>query len=301
MTPLFCEDLIISASSPVRALDKLAANGITAYSARRIAPGKLKIRVKCKETAKIFAIFRGSCYTVTKAGPARLAKLRARALRRPGILAGLAAFVLAAYCVNIPVLRIDVTGSARYEEEAYAVLAESGVRTFALCGEEEREAARRALLALPGVVFASVEKEGCVVTAVIEESEETPLPERERDLVCPRAGVLEELAVLRGTALVSEGDAVGAGQTLVAGYFLTEEGERRETFAVARASILCTFSAEYFSAERSDAAAADAVAAAHLAAGGELVSSEVSVRAEGDGYIYGAAVTVRLRISVNLD
>ena len=78
MTPLFCEDLIISASSPVRALDKLAANGITAYSARRIAPGKLKIRVKCKETAKIFAIFRGSCYTVTKAGPARLAKLRAR-------------------------------------------------------------------------------------------------------------------------------------------------------------------------------------------------------------------------------
>ena len=73
MTPLFCEDLIISASSPVRALDKLAANGITAYSARRIAPGKLKIRVKCKETAKIFAIFRGSCYTVTKAGPARAA------------------------------------------------------------------------------------------------------------------------------------------------------------------------------------------------------------------------------------
>ena len=70
---------------------------------------------------------------------------------------------------------------------------------------------------------------------------------------------------------------------------------------MARASILCTFSAEYFSAERSDAAAADAVAAAHLAAGGELVSSEVSVRAEGDGYIYGAAVTVRLRISVNLD
>ena len=34
MTPLFCEDLIISASSPVRALDKLAANGLTAYSAR---------------------------------------------------------------------------------------------------------------------------------------------------------------------------------------------------------------------------------------------------------------------------
>ena len=230
-----------------------------------------------------------------------LAKLRARALRRPGILAGLAAFVLAAYCVNIPVLRIDVAGSARYEEEAYAVLAESGVRTFALCGEEEREAARRALLALPGVVFASVEKAGCVVTAVIEESEETPLPERERELSSPRAGKVEELAVLRGTALVSEGDAVAAGQTLVAGYFLTEEGERRETFAVARASILCTFSAEYFSAERSDAAAADAVAAAHLAAGGELVSSEVSVRAEGDGYIYGAAVTVRLRISVNLD
>ena len=205
MTPLFCEDLIISASSPVRALDKLAANGITAYSARRIAPGKLKIRVKCKETAKIFAIFRGSCYTVTKAGPARLAKLRARALRRPGILAGLAAFVVAAYCVNIPVLRIDVTGSARYEEEAYAVLAESGVRTFALCGEEEREAARRALLALPGVVFASVEKAGCVVTAVIEESEETPLPERERELLSPRAGKVEELAVLRGTPSYRKG------------------------------------------------------------------------------------------------
>ncbi len=114
MTPLFCEDLIVSASSPVRALDKLAANGITAYSARRIAPGKLKIRVKCKETAKIFAIFRGSCYTVTKAGPARLAKLRARALRRPGIRYEMIAKVIGRGEGVTPTMALRIETEIRY-------------------------------------------------------------------------------------------------------------------------------------------------------------------------------------------
>lgn len=300
MTPLFCDDLLIEASSPARALDKLAGAGITIYSARRIAPGKLKIRVKCKETEKIFAIFRGSCYTVTKVGPARLAKLRAYLLRRPGIAAGIAAFVAAAYLFNVPVLRVDVSAS-RYESAAREILEEAGIRPFSLCGEEAREEVRRALLALPGVVFVSVEKEGCVVTVRLEEDEETPLPDMERDLAAPRAGIVEELTVLRGTALVSEGDAVSAGQTVVAGYFLTESGGQRETFAVARGSLLFEYTGEFYSAERSDAARADAIASAQLSSGGEAVSVRVSVRGEGDGYLYTVTLTARVRFSVNMD
>ncbi len=300
MTPLFCDDVEIAASSPPHALEMLARAGVTVYRAERIAPGRLKIRVKCKETKKIFAIFRGSCYTVKKAERARLAKACARALRRPGALIGAALFTLAAFLVNVPVLRIDVY--APYSAAAARqVLADAGVCPFSLCDAEKEESLRRALLALPGVVFASVEKEGCVLTVRLQEEEDTPLPSPARSLTAPRAGVVEELTVLRGTALVSEGDAVSAGQELAAGYFLTEEGEKRETFAVARCALLCEWSGEFYSEEKSGAAEAGALAAAGLAAGGEPVSARTSVRAEGEGYVYEVTLTVRVFASVNME
>lgn len=300
MMPLFCDDIEISASSPSHALEMIARAGIAVYGAERIAPGKLKIRVKCKETKKIFAIFRGSCYTVTKDKRARLAKVVSRALRRPGILAGAALFALGAFFVNVPVLRIDVY-AAYSATAAREVLAEAGIRPLSLCSEAQAEEVRRALLSLPGVVFASVEKEGCVLTVRLQEEQDTPLPSPARSLSAPRAGVVEELTVLRGTALVSEGDAVEAGQELAAGYFLTESGEKRETFAVARCALLCEWSGDFYSEERSEDAAAGAIAAAQLSAGGELVSARAEVRAEGEGYVYRVTLTVRVFASVNME
>lgn len=300
MTPLFCSWLEIGTVSPLRVLDRLAKEGIAVYGVRKCSPVRLKIRVKSKELQKIFAILQGSCYTVKKAEESFARRLLRRALSRPGFAAGLALFFVLAAASNFFVLRVDFVGSgARYRERAAELLAMSGIRLFAPYAEEAAETARGALMTLPGIVFASVEKRGSSVTVTLEEEAEAPEPSYARSLFAPAAGEVEELVVLRGTALVGVGDAVAAGQELVAGRFETEAGGG-ETFAVARCTLVCTHTYALQSAEQSEQASRRALAIARLRAGGEPVREEISVRAEGDAFVYTVTLAVRVRCAVNM-
>lgn len=301
MKPLFCDLLQVEAIAPFRALDKLVKRGISVYDVQKIGPTCLKFCVKSKETEKVFAIFRGSCYTVTKIGGVRLKRAADALLRRPGIAAGILLSFALCIAGNLFVLDIRVEGSgARYGERAVEILRESGVSLFAPYRGENASAARAELLSLPGIVFAEVDKSGCVVTVTLEESEETPLPARENVLKASSAGVVEDITVLRGTALVKAGDTVEEGQTLVGGFFETEAGERKETFAVARASILHSYTGEFASDEESEDALRRAVASANMIAGGEPVDYTYTVREDGGIFIYTVAVRVRITCSVNM-
>ena len=301
MTPLFCEEWQVQAIAPFRALDKLAKRGVAVYDVQKIGPTCLKFRAKSKESEKIFAIFRGSCYTVTKCRSVRLKRLADALARRPGILAGVLLFFALGFCSNLFVFDIRVEGSgARYEERAVEILRENGLYTFALFGEDKAAKAGAELLGLPGIVFAQVQRSGCIVTVTLEESEETPVPARGSELNAAAGGVVESITVLRGTALVAAGDTVEEGQTLVGGFFETPEGERRDTFAVARASILHSYTGEFVSDEESEEALARAVASANMIAGGEPVDYTYTVREEDGKFVYAVTVRVRVTCSVNM-
>ena len=231
----------------------------------------------------------------------RLKRLADALARRPGILAGVLLFFALGFCSNLFVLDIRVEGSgARYEERAVEILRENGLQAFAPFGEDKAAKAGAELLGLPGIVFAQVQKSGCIVTVTLEESEETPVPVRQSDLKAPADGEVEEITVLRGTALVKAGDAVEEGQTLVGGFFETPEGARKDTFAVARASILHSYTGEFISDEESEEALARAVASANMIAGGEPVDYTYTVRAEGGKFVYAVTVRVRIVCSVNM-
>ena len=298
--PFFRAVLEIEGVCPQNALNKLANRGVFVYGVCKISPIRLKFRVKYKDLQKVFAIFRGSCYTVTDKGTEGAARVLFSAFKRPCALLGAALFVLLCVAGNAFIFRIDVSGCAAYRKEvALEVLRGAGVRVFAPLPQGGAEESKRALLSMPGVVFAEVRKSGGVLKVTIEE-ENVVTPSYERELFSPCVGVLEELTVLRGTPLVSVGSEVSQGQPLVGGYFLTEEGEKKPTFAVARASVIKTHSCEYTAAEKSASALRDAVAAARLSAGGEAVSSQVSVREEGGAFVYTVVLRVRVRCSVNL-
>ncbi len=301
MTPLFAEEWQVEAIAPFRALDKLARRGVSVYDVQKLSPTCLKFRAKSKESKKIFAIFRGSCYTVTKCRSVRLKRVADAAARRPGVLAGALLFLAFGFAVNFFVLDIRVEGSgARYEERAVEILRENGLHAFAPFGEDKAAKAGTELLSLPGIVFAEVQKSGCVVTVTLEESEDTPVPSRQTDLKAAAGGEVESITVLRGTALVKAGDAVKEGHTLAGGFFETPEGERRETFAVARASILHSYAGEFASGEESEEALARAVASANMIAGGEPVDYTYTVREENGKFIYAVTVRVRIVCSVNM-
>ena len=301
MTPLFAEEWQVEAIAPFRALDKLARQGVCVYDVQKLGPTRLKFRAKSKESKKIFAIFRGSCYTVTKCGSVRLKRIAGALARRPGVAAGAILFLALCFGCNCFVLDVRIEGSgARYEERAAEILRENGLRPFAPYGEDKAAKAGAELLGLPGIVFAQVRKSGCVVTVTLEESEELPVPVRESELRAAAGGELESIAVLRGTALARPGDTVEEGQTLVGGFFETPEGEQRKTFAVARASILHSYTGEFESNEESEEALGRAVASANMIAGGEPVDYAYTVREEGGKFVYTVTVRVRITCSVNI-
>lgn len=301
MMPLFRTSFEVEGLAPYRALDKLAKRGISVFGVQKLSPTRLKMRVKSKEMQKVFAIFSGSCYTVTKVRRESFSRLRAALLRRPGAAAAALVFLLVAAFGSALVFRVEVVGSAAYRRDAAeACLSRAGVRLFLPYDAAAADRAERELLALPGIVFAEVKKSGTVVTVTLEEEESTPPPSYARSLYAPCAGRVEEIVALRGTPLVKAGDEVSEGQELVGGFYVTEDEQTAQTFSVARCSIIASVTGEYASPERSPQALRDAVAALSLRAGGEVLSSQVQVRAEGEGFVYEVTLRVRVRCSVNL-
>lgn len=303
MKPLFWTELELETLTPPRALTRLAKAGIAVFEARRIGAGRVRFKVKSKDLQKIFAIFPRSCYTVNiiRNSPARRA---AEFVKKRAVLCAMAAvFALLVTASGFFVLRIRFVGSGSwYAEEALPILSEAGVRAFVPFGEERAQRAERALSALPSVSFCSVEKEGLVVTVTIEVNAELPVQEPQKQFLSPADGRVESITVMRGTALVSEGDAVQKGQPLVSGEVIVGEGENaahRQTYPVARCSLLCGGVYEYESTEKSEAAERRALAGALLRAQGEVVESSVTVSESGSGFVYRIDYTYRLVCSVN--
>ncbi len=292
MKALFMDEYELQASMPLRALEKLEAEGICVYDVEKCAPGKLKFCAKSKESEKIFAILRGSCYTVIKRGSVGLKRRLQRVLSRPGAIAAVLLFCLLAAASNFFVLRVEVDGSVRYAVQAREILREEGLFPCSLYGEENAERARARLARLSGIAFVTLEKEGSVLRVTFQESEEVPVPEREKQLLSPAEGVVQELTVLRGEALVQVGDKVQAGQKLA-------QAAEGEAFAVARASILCEGVYTYSCTQPGKEAKARAVAKAVFLSGGTPVSYEVGFTGSGEKFVYTVRLQYLLRLGVN--
>ncbi len=232
----------IEGLSVFRAADKLAAAGIPVLSARRDGKKGLYLQVDAKHGKKVFAILRGSCYNVKKTAPRGLSLLASFWKKRAGLFFGALLFLAAAAFLQTRVLAVRVTGSGAYlGAQVEEILAREGVRRFS-APPSEYAPLRAAVLALPRVSFCSFRKEGGVLTVDVEVAEE-PVPLK-RELLAPATGTVEELVVVRGTPLVSVGDEVRAGETVVAGYLLIG-GEKREAAVIAQVRVKYPFAAEY--------------------------------------------------------
>lgn len=300
MKPLFRDSFCIEGLSPHRALDKLARRGVRVFDACKTGPARLNFAVSAKDAEKVFAIFAGSCYTVTKTGSSRAKRLVAAVRRRPGFVCGAALFLALSFAADGLVLRVDVTGSAaRYAARAEEVLAEAGIGVFSFYSEEAAGRARSRLLAeFADVAFAEVEKSGCVVRVTLEAGEIAEVPARKSELRAPASGEVEELTVLRGEACAEEGQQVAAGDVLVLGRVAGADGAYKETFVSARCVLRCGYA--FTATGGGEEAVRRALAAARLSAERDLLqgdAAELTVLEEHAAEQGGAiAVTLVLRL-----
>lgn len=219
-------ELLVEGLGTERVLGKLAREHIPVLAARRVQKNALAVTVAAKDSKKVFAILRGSCYNVKKVRPLGAARVREAVRRSLGLVCG-GALALGLVCaLETRVLKVEITGSgAYYESEVLALLAEDGIGPLAPAPEKTELLTSR-ILELPRVSFASLRFEGGVLTVCVEVSDGETAWDR-APMKAPRAGILEELVVLRGTPCAAVGQEVEAGQTLISERVLYGEREER--------------------------------------------------------------------------
>lgn len=280
-------ELLIEGLGTERVLGKLAREHIPVLAARRVQKNALAVTVAAKDSKKVFAILRGSCYNVKKMRPLGAARVREAVRRSLGLVCG-GALALGLVCaLETRVLKVEITGSgAYYESEVLALLAEDGIGPLAPAPEKTALVASR-ILSLPRVSFASLRFEGGVLTVCVEVSDGETVWDR-APMKAPRAGILEELVVLRGTPCAAVGQEVEAGQTLISERVLYGEREER-VIVMGYAVIRCPVEGVFAGSEEG------AFEAARLAFGED--AELFSEKTEEGWRIYG---TARLTIASHI-
>lgn len=243
------QEFTVEALSVFRVVDKLAREGVEVCSFRILSKNSAVFTVNGKDTKKVFAILRGSCYNIKKVRPKGLSKAAEKLVRFAGLFAGILLFFLSVLSFEARVLDIRVVGSgAYYENEIIRILKENGVKKFSALPEDCAPITAR-VLSLPRVSFCTVGKDGGIVTVTVEVTDDEATLFSE-PLLSPAGGVVEELVVVRGTPSVQIGDSVREGDEIVKNETLFgEDNAPSKVIVIARVVVAFPFAKQYAGSE----------------------------------------------------
>lgn len=136
------------------------------------------------------------------------------------LLAGLIFVVLGLYAATSFVWKVDIHGSdAASRLKVYELLKNEGVKKGTLNYRlDEVYLENQILLKMPRFIWTDVDKQGAVIKVKLIEAEKIPeIVDRvtPADVVAKKSGIVEEVLVLQGSALVKTGQEVKAGDVLI--------------------------------------------------------------------------------------
>ncbi len=202
-------------------LNTLKKRGISLYNVKKFGNKRLYLSVNFHESRKFFAITKELCYNVKKVRDNGKGYPLLSLYRSLGVVIGCLIIALTAIFANDIIFSYSFTGSASvYGRQAKDYLLSKGVTPFSRFSSVDLGALEDGLLSeLPCVSFVSVKKSGNRLVVDMALSREKPeiLKGDVYSLVAKTDGIIERLKVYRGTATVSEGDSVKAGDLLVDG------------------------------------------------------------------------------------
>lgn len=252
------------------------------------------VTIDASDKHKFFAICKNMCYNKKIKGFKGILSPLAITFSNLGLVLGVILFTAFAFILNGTVLKIEVEGSAkRFERETLNIVENLGVKKYSRFSDIDFSQIENEVLSKNSrVSFVTAYKRGnvLVINAELASSQNDMLSKNEGDVVSNVNGVVEEISVLRGTALVKEGDIVKAGDLLVGAYVLgKEEGEIYKTFAVARVKVLEEVTFKYCGLAPSDRAVELAYALSEF----ELKSGEIKDKSHE---IIGDKIVVTLTV-----
>lgn len=214
-------EIVLAGEDPERVINMAMARGIRFWDIRRQEDGCYLLKVRLGGYKAIRHLVRKCRCRMRIVGKGGLPFFISRAKKRSVLLLGILFFCLMLYFLSSFVWFIEVQGNEKIETGIILnSLSNQGVKVGIPKSALDKEEVKDKLLAdIKELAWAGIEVRGSKV--IVEVSEKSLPPsgaENEpADIVASRAGKIEELLVLKGTALVKEGDKVQKGQPLVAG------------------------------------------------------------------------------------
>jgi sporulation protein YqfD len=219
----------IAAEGCQEAISFISAKKILVFDAK-IVKNDLYFKVKRNERQKIIALFDEMCYTYTIIGEGGLFFRVSSFLRRKGLVAGILIAAVLLSLVNSRLNEIRINGLKTVEYSAVErVLESEGVKKGIKTASIDKKHLEYVITdSVDGIAFASVKISG--MTLIVNIYEELPPPDivdmtNPLPVAAKKDGVISRIVAFQGTPAVKVGDAVRAGDILIAPY--AEVGETR--------------------------------------------------------------------------
>ncbi len=212
--------LLVQSDAPEKLINLAAGRGILLWDVQMPAEGRvfLKIRLSAVKPFKHIARKTGSRFEIyeRRGLPFLLARLK----RRKALVAGGVFFLLAIYFLSSFVWFVEVSGNQRIAEydiikAAEAAGLERGTPRWKLNvgAVEKRIQEQLPVLSWVGVYIRGTKAEIKVVEKTLAEEKEAGFSH----VVAAKAGLVEDVLVLKGHPAVKKGDTVAPGQVLISG------------------------------------------------------------------------------------
>lgn len=224
-----------------RLLSTLTKSGTTLYSVER--QGKIcVIQVSAKRAKQTIALLQERCYNIIGIeyiGASAVTKFIKKRFVLP-LICLLTVVVLALssqYCFKIVV-------SGDFDSEVvYQALSDAGVKVGANMSKLNVNVLENTIANNVGAMYAVVTRSGSVlyVNVVAKKQIDPPIDmTKRRDIVATRSGVVTGILCEQGNALVKVGDTVNAGDVLIEGKRIFNDGTSEDVYALGRVTLQIT-------------------------------------------------------------
>ncbi|MBO8128555.1 MAG: sporulation protein YqfD [Peptococcaceae bacterium] len=216
-----CVSLIVSGRTLERFINMANSRGIHLWDIKRLGPDRILIKTRLSGVKPLRHIARrtGSRFSVQErmGFPFLISRLR----RRRMLVLGAVMFLAALYTLSSFVWFIEVTGNTKLSDhKIIEAVREAGL--YPGVPKWRFEVARiedEVLKKLPSLSWVGIQIRGTKAYIEVAEKKLPDVTEEKRPthIVAAKAGLIEEILVLSGQAVVKEGDTVLPGQVLISG------------------------------------------------------------------------------------
>ena len=273
-------------------INTVKKRGVDIVSVKKKGNKQLLISIKFSDCEKFFAIAKELCYNIKKVGDGGKAYPLLKLFNNIGIAIGTLIIFIISSISSDYIFSIEFIGSGSIcKREIKEYLSKSGVSEFSRFSEIDLSVLEDKILSSNDrLSFVGVKKRGnrLIINSVLSTEKVKTLNTNIEALYSDAVGVVDNFKVYRGTALIEKGQMVNVGDLLVDGYATIKE-QKVKINVLASVTLICSKDYVYRWNKAGEENTAVLLAEAEFT-DKEIVSCPVSVKKEGDFFIYTVSV-----------